>query len=137
MPEWIEFIIKLGGLVTAVIIIVTSAHKYLIKPVQDMTIKKLDDEKRIEDLEKKIVGLEGKNDAIELELSLNKESQQALLHDRIYQMCTFLLHRGYTTVEDLENLKYLFEPYRKGGGNGTAQILYDKVKELPIRKDSD
>ena len=36
----------------------------------------------------------------------------ALLHDRLYQACTFYLKRKYCTVEDRDNLEYMFRPYK-------------------------
>ena len=36
----------------------------------------------------------------------------ALLHDRLYQACQFYLKRGYCTLEDRDNLEYMFRPYK-------------------------
>ena len=55
----------------------------------------------------------------------------ALLHDRIYQACTFYLKRKYCTVEDRDNLEYMFKPYKALGGNGTGEDLYNRCLALP------
>ena len=55
----------------------------------------------------------------------------ALLHDRIYQACTFYLKRKYCTVEDRDNLEYMFRPYKALGGNGTGEELYNRCLALP------
>lgn len=55
----------------------------------------------------------------------------ALLHDKIYQQCTMFINAGWISVDDLENLEYLWRGYRNLGGNGTGEILYNKVKALP------
>ena len=46
----------------------------------------------------------------------------ALLHDRLYQACTFYLKRKYCTLEDRDNLEYMFRPYKALGGNGTGEV---------------
>ncbi len=57
----------------------------------------------------------------------NKECFNALLlglaHDRIMQLCMYYLERGdWITQDEYENLnKYLYGPYVKSGGNGTAE----------------
>lgn len=55
----------------------------------------------------------------------------ALLHDKIYQQCTTFINDGWISVDDLENLDYLWRGYHNLGGNGTGEILYNKVKALP------
>lgn len=56
----------------------------------------------------------------------------ALLHDRIYLLTESYIEQGEITVEELDNLKYLFEPYENLGGNGTAKELYERCKRLNI-----
>ena len=52
--------------------------------------------------------------------------------------CTKLLERGYATPEEIEDIeKYMFEPYEAMGGNGTAKMLMEKVKQLPLKKESE
>lgn len=69
-----------------------------------------------------------------------KEGMMALLHDRIYQACSFFLARGWCSMEDRSNLEYLYKPYKALGGNGTGESLYKKCMDLPLveeRKDRD
>ena len=58
-----------------------------------------------------------------------------LLHDRIYQACSFFIARGYCSPEDRNNLEYLFRPYKERGGNGTGESLYHKCMDLPLMKE--
>ena len=45
------------------------------------------------------------------------------------------INRGWITMEEYENLcDYLFDPYEKLGGNGSAKKVVDICKTLPIRK---
>jgi len=56
---------------------------------------------------------------------------KALLHDRIYQEYTLCQSKGYATVEDIQNLEYLYKPYHELGGNGTGTELFERVKSMP------
>ena len=47
------------------------------------------------------------------------------------QACTFYLKRKYCTVEDRDNLEYMFRPYKALGGNGTGEELYNRCLALP------
>lgn len=66
------------------------------------------------------------------EYGVLNEAIMALLHDRLYKACSFLIEKGYCTIEDRQNLEYLFVPYKSLGGNGTVESLYRKCLDLPI-----
>ena len=56
-------------------------------------------------------------------------------HDRIIALCEKYISQGWITSEDYENLHdYLYTPYKKMGGNGTAEKLMHDVDKLSIRK---
>lgn len=65
------------------------------------------------------------------EYEVLREGIVALLHDRLYSACSFFIARGYCTLEDRNNLEYLYRPYKELGGNGTGTALYKKCLELP------
>ena len=45
-----------------------------------------------------------------------------LAHDRIMCLCGFYQGRGFVTQDEYADLnKYLFEPYKEEGGNGSAE----------------
>ena len=45
------------------------------------------------------------------------------------------LDRGYITRDEYENLyQYLYKPYKKVGGNGSAEHIMNQVDKLPIGK---
>lgn len=55
-------------------------------------------------------------------------------HDRIVSLCEKYLSQGWISSEDFENLHdYLFVPYKKMKGNGTAEKLMHDVEKLPIK----
>lgn len=58
-----------------------------------------------------------------------------LAHDRIMSLSMCYIERGWITQDEYENLnKYLFTPYIKMGGNGSAKRNMQEVDKLPIRK---
>lgn len=55
-------------------------------------------------------------------------------HDRIVSQGMEYLRRGYITKDEYEDLyEYLYKPYLKMGGNGSAKHIMEKVDKLPIR----
>ena len=67
------------------------------------------------------------------------DAQKAMLmglgHDRIISLCEKYIDRGWITSDEYENLyEWLFVPYQKLGGNGTAKRLMSIVDNLPMRK---
>ena len=63
---------------------------------------------------------------------LLKEGMIAILHDRLYQLCTKFIEKGEITVDELENLEYLYKSYNNLGGNGTGTALFNRCKDLKI-----
>lgn len=58
-------------------------------------------------------------------------------HDRIMYLGMAYVERGWITQDEYENLhEYLYKPYKKLNGNGSAERVMDEVKKLPIRKSS-
>lgn len=66
------------------------------------------------------------------EQELIKTAILALLHDRIFQACQYHIQNGYITIQDLNNLEYLYKGYSGLGGNGTGEELYNRCKALPL-----
>lgn len=57
-----------------------------------------------------------------------------LAHDRIMERGMFYIERGYITFAEYENLcDYLYKPYKKMGGNGSADKIMEDVQKLPMR----
>ena len=56
-----------------------------------------------------------------------------LAHDRIISLGMKYIDRGYITQDEYENLyEYLYKPYEKLGGNGSAKRIMQEVNKLPI-----
>lgn len=56
-------------------------------------------------------------------------------HDRIVYLGMAYIERGYITQDEYENLyEYLYKPYEKMGGNGSAKRIMSEVNKLQIKK---
>lgn len=66
-----------------------------------------------------------------------KQGVKSLLHDRIYQSCTYYLTQGRIDLDGLTNIGFLYESYHSLGGNGTGTNLYKRVQQLPMREDDE
>ena len=68
------------------------------------------------------------------EYDVLRDAMMALLHDRLYAACSFFIAQGWASLEDRDNLEYLYRPYKELGGNGTGANLFDTVNKLPFQK---
>lgn len=60
-----------------------------------------------------------------------------LAHDRIIFLGMKYIERGWITEDEYENLHdYLYKPYEKMGGNGTAKHIIAEVNKLPLHKNN-
>lgn len=58
-----------------------------------------------------------------------------LAHDRIVYLGMTYINREQITQDEYENLcTYLYKPYEKMGGNGSAKRIMKEVDKLPIKK---
>lgn len=56
-------------------------------------------------------------------------------HDRIISLCEKYIERGWISSDEYENLNtYLFQPYTKMGGNGTAKRLMALIDNMPTKE---
>lgn len=66
--------------------------------------------------------------------SAESQMLKGLGHDRICELGERFIARGSVTKDEYENLHdYLFVPYKKLGGNGTAEKVMNDVSKLPIK----
>lgn len=60
-----------------------------------------------------------------------------LAHDRIIHLGMVYVTRGYITQDEYENINdYLYQPYEKMGGNGSAKRVMEEVRKLPIKREA-
>lgn len=61
----------------------------------------------------------------------------SLAHDRIIHLGMVYVTRGYVTQDEYETLNdYLYQPYEKMGGNGSAKRVMEEVRKLPIKREA-
>lgn len=75
--------------------------------------------------------------ALEEQGELRNNASLASLHNNIYSFCGDIIKRGSVTIKELDNLEYLWKAYSGLNGNGTGEVLYKRVKSLPIVEDID
>lgn len=67
--------------------------------------------------------------------SAQTELLLGLAHDRIVRLGMYYVDRGWITQDEYENLNvYLYKPYEKLGGNGSARRVMLEVDRLKIMK---
>lgn len=80
--------------------------------------------KRIEEIEKNV------NE----HMDIVQQSFMGLTYINIVKTCEYWIERGWVEQDDVRDLEhYLFEPYTKQGGNGTAERLMNQVCQLPSK----
>jgi len=63
-----------------------------------------------------------------------REGLIALLHDRIFQSGMYFIEQGEIPLSVLNNITEMYEAYTALGGNGTGTEIYERVRELPLKK---
>ena len=64
--------------------------------------------------------------------SSSRAAMLGILYLGVKMSCKTMIAKGWATTEEIEDLeKYMYEPYKAMGGNGTAELLVNKVKALP------
>lgn len=67
--------------------------------------------------------------------SLQTDLLLGIAHDLIVRRAVFYIDRGYITQDEYEDLNlYLYTPYEKLGGNGSARRMMLEVDRLKIVK---
>ena len=84
----------------------------------------------------RLTEIENKINRVQEDIEQRKEISKALLHHEIYTSARISVDQGFITEEALENLELLYVPYKKLGGNGTAERLYEQCKSLPNKKEN-
>lgn len=76
-----------------------------------------------------------KKDREAADKSAEAQMLRGIGHDRIVRLGQSYIERGSITAEEYENLVvYLYEPYKRLGGNGTAERIIEELKKLPLTK---
>lgn len=65
------------------------------------------------------------------EVKIHGEAIAGLEHDRIIHIGEGFIQRGTISLGEYDDIdKYLYQPYKKLGGNGTAEKVMERLKEM-------
>lgn len=56
---------------------------------------------------------------------------------RLIQLCKGFLNQGFITTAQMEQLSEFYKLYTGLGGNGQAEVYYNKALQLPLKVDDD
>lgn len=123
--QWITYLTPIWGLLLVIFWnpLKNLYYKLIKKPTSDCTSR--------------INALETQFQRIEEAIEERKDVSRALLHHEIFQTAKDALKKEYITEYELENLEELYVPYKRIGGNGTAEKLFNDCKRLPIKSVED
>lgn len=82
-----------------------------------------------------IESLTTKIELLETKMKLIGDSQMYVLQDRLLFLCTNYINREFITANELKSLTNMYKVYHELGGNDFITELFERAKELPIRKD--
>ena len=71
----------------------------------------------------------GKLDAI-------MEAQKVLMVDRVHDLGSSYIKRGYITLDEKEGLVEMYQAYKGLGGNGHLKTVMDEVDQLDVKEGS-
>lgn len=71
------------------------------------------------------------------EQELIKQGVLAILHDRLFQAGRHFISQGDISLEELKNIEYLYRSYHALGGNGTGTEIWERIKDLPLKKEGE
>lgn len=82
----------------------------------------------------KVLGWVGEqmNAGVNAKLEVQSEALLGLGHDKIIYLTSQIEKRQKITLGEKTNLKRLYDPYRKLGGNGDCKTAYEYCVDLPV-----
>lgn len=90
--------------------------------------------KQFESLNKEVKSTQDKVDEVTQIGLQNRDSNKSIMSYRLHREFSEAIERGYTTSEDLSELSGLYRSYAEIGGNGKIETLFNRFKDLPIKK---
>lgn len=90
--------------------------------------------KQFESLNKEVKSTQDKVDEVTQIGLQNRDSNKSIMSYRLHREFSEAIERGYTTSEDLSELSGLYKSYAEIGGNGKIETLFNRFKDLPIKK---
>lgn len=96
------------------------------------TVTALEDQSRkIDELSALVQKVADTQEDISSEVGLHGTAIAGLEHDRIIHIGESYLKKGHISVKEYNDLdQYLYEPYKKLGGNGTAEAIMGQLSSI-------
>lgn len=138
MPPWLAdtavittFITTCSGFLTFLITKLFDWKDREKKGVLDEILENIGSlSERMTTIDETTVSINNQNDVIQ-------DGTKKIIRYRLFHNFNKEIMQGYTTLEHYRELSILFESYQHLGGNGEIEALYQKFKELPIKKEED
>lgn len=89
---------------------------------------------QFESLNKEVKSTQDKVDEVTQIGLQNRDSNKSIMSYSLHKEFSEAIERGYTTSEDLSELSGLYKSYAEIGGNGKIETLFNRFKDLPIKK---
>ena len=96
-----------------------------------------DVKKQIDDVQKTAKDSNTKIDEVQKKLAQHDEAHLATMYLRLERDIKRAKHRGYTFSDELKIIERMHENYKKLGGNGYIDRLFDDFQKLEIRESSE
>lgn len=64
------------------------------------------------------------------------EAQKVLMVDRVHDLGSSYIKRGYITLDEKEGLVEMYQAYKGLGGNGHLKTVMDEVDQLDVKEGS-
>ena len=119
LPSLFDWLIKYAG---GVVTIITAIA--LLSPLAKTTTSRLAAGSTNQRLE-----------SMEQAMSQQNEIIGIVLHTLYFEACRRAINRGYTSIDELEDIKYLHKSYKSLNFNGLADALYEKVLDLKTKEE--
>lgn len=65
------------------------------------------------------------------------QSLLGLSHDKIIHLGDTYLERGAITLKEKSTIQSIYNPYKKLGGNGDCEVIFNYINKLPIISDEE
>lgn len=89
----------------------------------------------LENIQNKLVNIESDTQETKQIALLNRDGIKHSHRYKLHQEIAEAVRRGYTTIQEVEEVTALYHSYHELGGNGIIDTLFCKFKNLEIRGD--
>lgn len=136
----IETLQAIATALSALLAVITAAGA-LIKPIRDKIVDAISDRKgrqelldKIEHLSKSVEELSQKTETQQQDLEGLKEGLTSSIRDTILRIYFETNHKDSISAWESENIRHLFDAYKKLGGNSFVEDCVSEILEKPVNR---